>query len=106
MIPVDEGQRQLATGVLPEEWVAGWSADGLALYVYRHDRVTKVYRVHLDDGARELWKEVAPIDPAGTQTASVLVAPEVNAWVLYSRRLLSELYLVEGFVVCRSIQLS
>jgi len=96
LIPVDEGEKRLARGVLDGESVAGWSADGRALYVYRPERVTRLYRVELDDGARELWKEVVPIDPVGLQTAGLRVAPEANAYVLFSRRLLSELYLVEG----------
>jgi len=96
LIPVDEGEKRVVSGVLNGEWVVGWSADALAIYVCRLERVTKVYRVHLDDGARALWKEVTPLDPVGAQTAWLHVAPEANAYVLYSRRLLSELYLVEG----------
>jgi hypothetical protein len=96
LIPVDEGEKRLAPGVLDGERLAGWSADSLALFVYRPERVTRVYRVEMDDGAREFWKEVSPLDPVGAQMAGLLVAPEANAYVLSSRRLLSELYLVEG----------
>jgi dipeptidyl aminopeptidase/acylaminoacyl peptidase len=96
LIPVDEGERRLVPGVLEGESVAGWSADGRAIYVYRPERVTRVYRVQLDDGSRQLWREVAPNDVAGRRTIDVQVAPEANAYVLFSRLILSELYLVDG----------
>ncbi len=96
LIPVDEGERRLVPGVLEGESVAGWSADGRAIYVYRPERVTRVYRVQLDDGSRQLWREVAPSDVAGRRAIDVEVAPEANAYVLFSRLLLSELYLVDG----------
>jgi hypothetical protein len=67
LIPVDEGEKRLSPGVLDGEQVAGWSADSGALFVYRPERVTRVYRVELDDGARELWKEVSLLDPVGAQ---------------------------------------
>jgi hypothetical protein len=96
LFPVDEGEKRPALGVEDGERVAGWSADSFALYVYRRERVNMVYRVDLETGARELWREVAPLDPVGAQTIMIYVAPEANAYVLGSRRLLSELYLVEG----------
>ena len=96
LVPVDQGEKRLAPGVLEGERVAGWSADSLALYVYRRERVTRVYRLDLETGRRELWKEIAPLDPVGAQILGVHVAPEANAYVVGYRRLLSELYLVEG----------
>jgi Tol biopolymer transport system component len=96
LLPVDEGQKRLVPGLLDGEVVSAWSADSLALYVYRPERVNKVYRVDLETGARTLWREIAPLDPVGTQTVAVFVAPEANTYVLGTRRLLSELYLVEG----------
>ena len=65
-------------------------------YVYRPERVTRVYRVDLNDGTRELWKEIIPFDPVGAKIDGLRVAPEANAYVASYWRLLSELYLVEG----------
>jgi serine/threonine protein kinase len=81
-------------GEIPIEW----SADGTALYV--HDPTAlpaRIYRIALAAGTRELWKELAPADPAGVyKIAPVLITRDGSAYAYNAMRVLSELYVAEG----------
>jgi WD40 repeat protein len=81
-------------GELPVEW----SADGQWLYVgrMRSNRV-KVYRVNLKTGARELWREIVPADPAGMEIYGVLMTPDATTLGYTYKRLTSDLYVVDGW---------
>jgi len=96
---VDGGSPKPAPGSEPDELPAGWTADGRSLYVYRPvtEPPTKVYLVDVASGQRKLWKEMMPSDPAGTYGIDGLaVNPDGKAYVYSLRRILSDLYLVEG----------
>ena len=96
--PVASGQPKPIPGILPGEGPVGWDRDGHSLYVYRSGELpAKVYRLEISTGHRTLWKQLMPPDPAGVEyVGPVLPAPDGKAYAYGYRRLLSDLYLVEG----------
>ncbi|HXE91198.1 MAG TPA: protein kinase [Terriglobales bacterium] len=81
----------------PSGPVAGLSADGKAWYVREGGVPASLYRTDVLTGRKEFWKEVAPPDPAGTyRMDNFLVTPDGKTIVYTYRRILSDLYLVEG----------
>ena len=57
----------------------------------------RVYRVDLDTGNRELWKELMPVDPGGVERISnVVITPDAKSYAYTFSRLLSDLFVVEG----------
>jgi len=96
--PIPSGDARPIKGMEPGEVPVGWSTDGRSLYAYRGgDLPAKVYRVDLATGNRTLWKQLMPPDPAGVEfVGPVLPTPDGKAYVYGYRRLLSDLYLVEG----------
>ncbi|HEX7831197.1 MAG TPA: protein kinase, partial [Thermoanaerobaculia bacterium] len=85
-------------GVEKGEVPVQWSSDNSALFVYRPTTLpSRVYRVNVATGARELWKEFAPADPAGVYKISpVLLTPDGTQYAYNAVRALSDLYVAEG----------
>ena len=75
-----------------------FSSDGQRLYVYRPNSLpAQVFRINLQTGARELWKQFSPTDPAGVyKIAPVSVTPDGGAYAYSALRTLSDLYVAEG----------
>jgi dipeptidyl aminopeptidase/acylaminoacyl peptidase len=98
--PVDKGEPSLLPGQLDGETPIEWSADGRSIYVYRFDsgdRSVRVYRVRVETGERELWKEIVPPDPAGIEfIGPILMTPDASSYVYTYQRRSSDLYVVEG----------
>jgi len=90
--------RMNVAGVEPGEVPIQWSADASSLFVYRPTALpARVYRVNLATGARELWKEFTPVDPAGVyKIAPICITPEGNAYAYDAFRMLSDLYVADG----------
>jgi hypothetical protein len=60
--------------------------------------LARVFRIDLTNGRRELWKELAPNDPAGVlRIGRVRLTPDGETYAYNYLRNLSELFLVEGF---------
>jgi eukaryotic-like serine/threonine-protein kinase len=98
LFPIPSGDPQPIKGLQPGEVPVAWTADGHSLYVYRGgDLPSKVYRLDVATGNRALWRELMPPDPSGVEfVGPVLPTPDGKAYVYGYRRLLSDLYLVEG----------
>jgi serine/threonine protein kinase/Tol biopolymer transport system component len=98
LFPVPAGDPQPIKGLQRGEVPIAWTPDGHSLYVYRGgDLPSKVYRLDVSNGNRTLWKELMPPDPSGVEfVGPVLPTPDGRAYVYGYRRLLSDLYLVEG----------
>jgi len=98
LYPVEGGEALPVAGSLPGDRPGGWSADGRSLWIFRRGEMpAPVYRVDLTSGRREVWKTLVPADPAGV--SSVLefrVTPDGRSYAYSYRRILSDLYLVEG----------
>jgi len=84
----------LATGEEPIEW----TADGRSLYIYRPgDLPARVYQLDLATGARTLWRQLMPSDPAGVERIGpIRMTPDGKTYVYGYHRTLADLYLVEG----------
>jgi eukaryotic-like serine/threonine-protein kinase len=98
LFPIPSGDPRPIPGVQAGEVPVTWSADSRYLYVYRNGELpAKVYRLDIESGNRTLWKQLMPPDPAGVEyVGPVLPTPDGKAYVYGYRRLLSDLYLVEG----------
>ncbi len=98
LFPVPSGEPLPIKGLEPGEVPVAWTADGRSLYIYRGGELpAKVYRLELATGHRVLWKQLMPPDPAGVEfVGPVLPTPDGKSYVYGYRRLLSDLYLVEG----------
>ena len=98
LFPITSGEPRPIPGLVAGEAPVAWSADGRSLYVYHGGELpAKVYRLEIASGRRTLWKQLMPPDPAGVEyVGPVLPAPDGMAYAYGYRRLLSDLYLVEG----------
>ena len=98
LFPIPAGDPQPIKGLQSGEVPVAWTADGHSLFVYRGgDLPSKVYRLDAATGNRTLWKELMPPDPSGVEfVGPVLPTPDGKSYVYGYRRLLSDLYLVEG----------
>jgi hypothetical protein len=96
--PTAGGTAKSLPGSELDDFPAGWSADGMSVYVYRRgENPVRVFRIDLASGKRTLWKQISPPDPAGiTGIAPVIVSPRGDAYIYGATRILSTLYLVEG----------
>ena len=100
LVSLDGQGLRAAPATLPGEEPLQWSDDGRWLYVDRPKESHRkhVYRIELATGRRELWKEIAPEDPAGVLAAQfVTLTPDGRSYAYQvSRAVTSDLYLVEG----------
>jgi Tol biopolymer transport system component len=96
--PAAGGQPRPIPGFAAGDVPIGWSADGRSLYIARRGEMpAHVYRLELATGQRKLWKRLMPSDPAGVNIIfPILVTPDGKSYVYGYRRILSDLYLVEG----------
>ena len=97
LYPLDGGPPRSITGLQPEEFF-DWSSDPRFGYVYeRKTAPVKIYRLNLQNGQRQLYKEIDPADETGLYDMShLLMSADGRAYVYGYTRLLSELYLVSG----------
>ena len=99
LYPVTGGASATALpNALKGEVPVTFSSDGGWLYVYRPNSLpAQVFRINLQSGARELWKQFSPTDPAGVYKISpVAVTPDGAAYAYSALRTLSDLYVAEG----------
>jgi Tol biopolymer transport system component len=99
IVALDGGPARPLPGVEPDDVLAQWSADGKFLYAARPEDVpAKVYRIEIETGRRELWRELLPADPAGVNRFEwIAISPDGRSYAYsYMRSIASDLYLVEG----------
>jgi hypothetical protein len=95
---VDGGESRPIKGLEVGEVPIRVSADGGSLYAY-DSTVTpaRIFRMDLASGARTSVRSLMPSDPAGViRISPVLLAPDLKAHAYSYRRILSDLYVVEG----------
>ena len=94
---IDGGGSRPISGIVDGEFPLRFSEDGRSLFVWKRDLPARVYRVDLETGNRELWKELMPVDPGGVERISnVVVTPDAKSYAYTFSRLLSDLFVVEG----------
>jgi dipeptidyl aminopeptidase/acylaminoacyl peptidase len=94
---VDGGPSRPLPGGAAEEMVWGWTADSRSLYIGRIAMPARVEICEVSTGARRLWKEIVPPDPAGVLAVGpILITPDGKSYVYSYRRTLDDLFLVTG----------
>jgi hypothetical protein len=91
---------ELATGkvrnapLLQGDQPVQWDQDGAHAFVIQKSEVeATIFRVDLNSGKREVWKQIRPADPAGILSLrSFFVTPSGNAYSYSATRALSSLY--------------
>jgi tRNA A-37 threonylcarbamoyl transferase component Bud32 len=96
-LSVDGGPPRPLPGTAPDEMVWGWTADSRSLYVGKIAMPARVEICDVATGARRLWKEIVPPDPAGVLAVGpILITPDGKSYVYSYRRTLDDLFLVTG----------
>jgi hypothetical protein len=83
----------------PEPAALGsWTSDGRAIFVADASGGTavRVFKRDITTGARTLWREIEPPDPAGVFAMRLLMTPDGETWAYTYQRFLSNLYTVGG----------
>jgi eukaryotic-like serine/threonine-protein kinase len=98
VVPVNGGELHAIPRTSRSQAIAGWSANGQSLYIYRGGEVpVKLYRVAIADGKQVLVKEVAPADRAGVITIGRFhTTADLSSWIYGVSRNLNQLYSVQG----------
>jgi hypothetical protein len=89
----DGGASRPLSGSLAGDVPIVWSADGRALYVYKRDELpARIFRVDVETGRREHWKDVAPADRTGLDRIdSIVMTPDARAYAYGYTRMLGSL---------------
>ena len=101
LYPVGSGEPRRVGGLVRDDSMVGWGADSRSLYIetLSHEWPIRVFRFDVETGRRELWKELAPSDPAGVDSPQigtwVRITPDGKFYMFGYRRTLSELYVVD-----------
>jgi eukaryotic-like serine/threonine-protein kinase len=81
----------------PDEGIISFFGDGKSLLVRDRSIPTKVFRIDVATGRRELFKEIVPADPAGAQSIpGVHFSADGKSYAYTVGRFLSDLYVVDG----------
>jgi serine/threonine protein kinase/Tol biopolymer transport system component len=98
LYPVEGGAPKPISHLESADEILGWSGDGHSLYLAQTQEMPiRVYRFDPATGRRELLKEVMPADPAGIFAPNnIFMTPDGKGYVYSVRRMLSNLYVVEG----------
>jgi Tol biopolymer transport system component len=97
LYPISGGEPNAIIGLEEGEGVSQFSTDGRFAYVRRRSETpSRVYRLEIATGRRELWRTLMPADAAGVWSIGPLPSPDGSAYVYSYVRTLSDLYLVEG----------
>jgi Serine/threonine protein kinase len=97
LCPTDGGQPRPLPRAREDELPFGWTADGRSIYLGRIAMPARVEVCDVATGARRLWKEIIPPDPAGVLAIGpILITPDGKSYVYSYRRLLDDLFLVTG----------
>ena len=95
--PIDGGAPRKVLGIQPEEDFA-WTSDPHFFYVYKsREKQIKVFRLNIDTGQRQLFKEIMLPDSAGVcGPTHLLFSADGREYVYGYVQLLSDLYVVSG----------
>ncbi|HXF58757.1 MAG TPA: hypothetical protein VN539_02935, partial [Candidatus Saccharimonadales bacterium] len=98
LYPIDGGPPRAVEGILPGERAHNWSAEGDAIFAFERGKIpSRVYRVEVATGKRELWHAVAPRNAGGVLGInSMLISPDGRSFVVSYMRVNAELYLARG----------
>ena len=97
LYPTAGGEPRPVAGAVPGDQPLRFSRDGRFLYCRGEGTLSKVFRLDLAKGTRELWKELVPTgaSSAGRITA-LTIAPDVGAYAYTFSETMTTLYEVRG----------
>lgn len=96
---LERNQVRPVRGLRASDDVISWVADGRSLFIRtRPEFPIRVYRLDIDTGRREVWREIDPPDRAGLfyDWISVYMTPDGRSYCYTTQNALNDLYLVEG----------
>ena len=100
ILPIAGGRAETPQGLLPEERIANWTADGSGVFAYQLGQVNpfplRIYRVDLKTGRRQLQVEIAPGDQAGVALGAVRITPDGKSYAYTVDQGLAVLHVVDG----------
>jgi hypothetical protein len=98
LYPTAGGEPRLVEGAAPGDAPLRFSGDGRWLYVRAAGRSpSRVFRVDLSKGTRELWRELAPAGASSTGRVNALtIAPDAGAYAYTFTETMTTLYEVRG----------
>jgi hypothetical protein len=98
LYPVAGGEPRSIPGFTAADAPIAWTTDGRKLYMYRYGEFpAKVYMLDVENNQKKLVKQLMPRDLAGVNIIfPILVSADGKSYVYGYRRILSDLYLVEG----------
>jgi hypothetical protein len=100
LYPVDGGEDVAVPGVEMGDNPVDWADDGRGIFVVPRDGggpSLKVIRLDVKTGGRTPWREIRPPDPIGVVGLDGLrVTPDGRSYVYNIRRVVSNLFVVEG----------
>jgi Tol biopolymer transport system component len=101
ILPLDGGPRTPLAGLQAGDRLDQWSGDGRYLFASRQQELpAKVFRIEIETGRRELWKELMPADPAGVihvNNTRIAISRDGRSYAYsYIRIVESDFYLLEG----------
>ena len=96
--PVAGGSPRPVQSSQPGDRPVAWSGDGRWLWVFRRGEVpAEVSRLEIATGRRQLWRKLQPPDRSGVYSINDFkVALDGRAYFYSYKRVLSQLYLVDG----------
>jgi Tol biopolymer transport system component len=97
LYPLAGGEPTAIPGVEVNDRIAEFAQDGRSVYVYRQGEVpSRLYRVDLSTGRRELSRSLLPADAGGVSEIGPVPTASGEAYAYSYARTLSDLYVVEG----------
>jgi hypothetical protein len=95
--PAALGQSRAVPGVTPGFTPLQWCPDN-RLVLHHYDQLPpQLWKVDIETGKLELWKQVTPPDPVGLlDLTPIRVSPDCQSHAYSPLNVLSEVYLVTG----------
>ena len=96
---LERHQMRPVRGLRTGDEVISWGADGRSLFIRtRPEFPIRIYRLDIDAGTREVWREIEPPDRAGLfyDWIAVYMTPDGASYCYTTQNALNDLYLVEG----------
>ena len=96
---LERNEMRPVRGLRAGDEVISWAADGRSLFIRtRPEFPIRIYRLDIDAGTREVWREIEPPDRAGLfyDWIAIYMTPDGASYCYTTQNVVNDLYLVEG----------